>query len=63
MEKPTFLKTHSQDESGLDNVNINSIITFKENSNGYNTSVKIEGSDWITLTISYEEFKKLVTLK
>lgn len=59
--KPTFLKTHS-DETDFKNINLSHVITFRENSNKYNTDVKIKGSKWIVLKISYTKFLQLIEL-
>lgn len=59
MSNIIFYKTHF-DEKEYENINIQAVISVKENKNGYNADVKVIGEiDWITLDISYSDFIKV----
>lgn len=62
--KMMFFEINSQDKNKetYSNISSNSIISFRENSNGYNTDVYVKKLDWVTLSISYSKFKELLVL-
>lgn len=62
--KTDFFEVHGQDKNidNFQNVSIYSIISFRENSNSYNTDVFIKKFGWVTLKISFDKFNQLVTL-
>ncbi len=64
-DKILFFETHSEDsnKSEYPNISVNSIISFRESSNGYNAEVKVKKLDWITLSISFQRFKEFVVLQ
>ena len=62
--KTDFFEVHGQDKNidNFPNVSIYSIVSFRENSNSYNTDVFIKKFGWVTLKISFDKFNQLLTL-
>jgi hypothetical protein len=62
--KTDFFELNEQDKNIVDlpNVSIYSIMSFRKNSNSYNTDVFIKKFGWVTLKISFDKFNQLVTL-
>ena len=62
MSNNIYLAVHPQDKNfeDIENINISQIISFKEDSNGFNTKANIINFGWTTLNISFDKFKELV---
>lgn len=59
-----FFEVNKQDKNynTVPNISIYSIVSFKINSNNYNTDVFVKEFGWITLSIGFDEFNQLIVL-
>lgn len=62
--KIDFFEVHPEDKNvdKIPNLSINSIISFRESNNQYNTDVFVRKFGWVCLKINFEKFKLLCNL-